>query len=55
MNTRLYPGHTESREPTFDDRPCRVVSDGTEASKSLFFDPQGQPLGMRMNHGPDRP
>jgi len=51
---RLYPDHEEPRETTFEDRRCSVVTIGDENSlRSLYYDPAGRPLGMRVHHGPE--
>jgi hypothetical protein len=51
---RLYPDHEAPRQTTFEDHPCNVVTAGDEDSlRSLYFDPAGRPLGMRMHHGPE--
>jgi hypothetical protein len=51
---RLYPDHEDPRQTTFEDRPCSVVTTGDEESlRSLYYDPAGLPLGMRMHHGPE--
>ena len=51
---RLYPDHEEPRQTTLEDRPCSVVTSGDDNSlRSLYYDPAGRPLGMRMHHGPE--
>jgi len=51
---RLYPDHTEPRAATFGEHSCRLVSSGGEDTlRALYYDPEGLPLGMRMQHGPE--
>ncbi len=51
---RLYPEHEPPHADTFEDQPCQAVSFGDENSlRSLYYDPAGRPLGMRMHYGPE--